>query len=100
MKTISGRSSLKSTAARLATVSWGIRSLAQRSEPIPALVIGSGFGGAIAALRLAQAVIQTLVLERGIRWPITPAQDTFATFEKPDGRAAWLSTKSVGIAPY
>ncbi|MDZ8185038.1 MAG: GMC family oxidoreductase [Nostoc sp. ChiSLP02] len=62
---------------------------------IDAVVIGSGFGGAIAALRLGQAGINTLILERGKRWPITPNQNTFATFDKPDGRAAWLSTKSV-----
>lgn len=62
---------------------------------IDAVVIGSGFGGAIAALRLGQAGINTLILERGKRWPITPNQNTFATFDKPDGRAAWLSAKSV-----
>jgi len=59
-------------------------------EHLPAVVIGSGFGGAVAALRLAQAGIDTVVLERGRRWPITPAGDTFCTFEKPDGRACWL----------
>ena len=32
-----------------------------------AVVIGSGFGGAISAYRLAQAGIQTTVLERGCR---------------------------------
>ena len=58
------------------------------TEFVSALVIGSGFGGAVAALRLARAGIQTLVLKRGRRWPITPAGDTFATFEKQDGRAA------------
>jgi len=58
---------------------------------VPALVIGSGFGGAVAALRLAQAGIKTVVLERGRRWPIRPDGDTFATFENPDGRASWLS---------
>src|ERR1041385_590778 len=52
-------------------------------EFIPALVIGSGYGGAVAALRLAEEGIPTVVLERGKRWPITAQQDTFATFEKP-----------------
>jgi cholesterol oxidase len=61
---------------------------------LPAVVIGTGFGGAIAALRLAQAGIDTLVLERGRRWPITPACDTFCTFEKPDGRACWLRSRT------
>ena len=60
---------------------------------VQAIVIGSGFGGAVAALRLGQAGIETLVLERGRRWNIDdPTRDaTFATFEKPDGRAEWLS---------
>ncbi|MFN6566844.1 MAG: GMC oxidoreductase [Dendronalium sp. ChiSLP03b] len=61
-------------------------------QPIQAIVIGSGFGGAVAALRLGQAGIRTLVLERGRRWPITPAQDTFATYDQPDGRSAWFRT--------
>jgi cholesterol oxidase len=63
-------------------------------EPVEAVVIGSGFGGAVAALRLGQAGIKTLVLERGRRWAITPDQNTFATYRKPDGRAAWLSSKT------
>ncbi len=66
------------------------RSLAQRTDFVPAVVIGSGFGGAVAALRLGQVGIETLVLERGRRWPIRDDGDTFATFENPDGRAYWL----------
>src|SRR5215475_12991354 len=73
------------------------RSWAKPPEFVPALVIGSGYGGAVAALRLAQAGIHTVVLERGKRWPITPAQDTFCTFENPDGRAAWLSPVTVAL---
>ncbi|PIG91060.1 cholesterol oxidase [Gloeocapsopsis sp. IPPAS B-1203] len=61
---------------------------------IKAIVIGSGFGGAVAALRLGQAGIETVVLERGRRWTIEdPTKNaTFATFRNPDGRAEWLNT--------
>ena len=72
----------------------GSRASAQRSDFVPAIVIGSGFGGAVAALRLGQAGIDTLVLERGRRWPIRRDGDTFATFEQPDGRAYWLRDRT------
>ena len=62
-----------------------------KDESIDALIIGSGFGGAVAALRLGAAGIKTIVLERGRRWSITPEQNTFATYRNPDGRGAWLS---------
>ena len=60
---------------------------------IPAIVIGSGFGGAVAALRLGEAGVDTIVLERGRRWTITdPTGDnTFSTFRDMDRRAEWLS---------
>ncbi|AFY89934.1 GMC oxidoreductase [Chroococcidiopsis thermalis] len=61
---------------------------------IKAIVIGSGFGGAVAALRLGRAGVETLVLERGRRWTIEdPTKNaTFATFRNPDRRAEWLNT--------
>jgi cholesterol oxidase len=62
---------------------------------IEALVIGSGFGGAIAACRLGQRGIPTIVLERGRRWSLDEAEDTFCTYRNPDGRAAWLSDQTV-----
>lgn len=67
---------------------------------VKSIVIGSGFGGAVAALRLGQAGVETLVLERGRRWQIEDptANATFATFRNPDGRAEWLNsvTKTPG----
>jgi cholesterol oxidase len=64
---------------------------------IGALVVGSGFGGAVAALRLGEAGVDTIVLERGRRWTITDptTNATFATFEQPDGRANWLQTTTL-----
>lgn len=42
------------------------------SKPVPkihdAVVVGSGYGGAVSALRLSQADVRVLVLERGEEW--------------------------------
>ncbi|MFF3484314.1 GMC oxidoreductase [Streptomyces sp. NPDC002701] len=44
-----------------------------------AIVIGSGFGGSVAALRLGQAGVDTLVLERGREWPVAPKRHLFGS---------------------
>ncbi|WP_338676211.1 GMC oxidoreductase [Streptomyces sp. SCSIO 30461] len=62
---------------------------------VPALVIGSGYGGAVTALRLGEAGISTLVLEMGRLWD-TPGADgkVFCTTSAPDQRSMWFRTRT------
>lgn len=60
-----------------------------------AVVIGTGFGGSITALRLARAGVPSLMLERGIRWPTGPNADAFPRMFSPDRRASWLTSSPV-----
>ncbi|MBR7741843.1 GMC family oxidoreductase [Phycicoccus sp. BSK3Z-2] len=55
------------------------------------IVVGSGFGGAVAAARLAQAGQNVVVLERGRRWPA----GSFP--RRPDLDAGWLWEKGGGL---
>ncbi len=65
-----------------------------------ALIIGSGFGGAVAALRLAKAGISVIMLERGRRWPVTSTGDTFSKTFPADKRAMWLAeTTNLPLGP-
>lgn len=101
-KLLNRRGFLKTSLATVAVsgaVARANPSARQRECAVEAIVIGSGFGGAVASLRLGEAGIETIVLERGIRWPITAAGDTFCTKENPDGRAAWLSDTTILPAP-
>ncbi|WP_079048659.1 GMC oxidoreductase [Streptomyces puniciscabiei] len=87
------------TAATLGFTRIGLQS-ARAAEPdavesAPAIVIGSGYGGAVAALRLGQAGIRTLVLEMGRLWN-TPAPDgrVFCSTTAPDQRSMWFRTRT------
>jgi cholesterol oxidase len=58
-----------------------------------AIVIGSGFGGSVTALRLGQAGISTTVLERGRSWAYQGTNTFPLAFDgSSDGRSTWLST--------
>lgn len=53
------------------------------------VVIGSGFGGGVTALRLAQAGVAVTVLERGRWWRTGPDAKTFPSPVRPDKRLLW-----------
>ncbi|MCF8587541.1 GMC oxidoreductase [Gordonia liuliyuniae] len=53
------------------------------------IVVGSGFGGAITALRLTQAGVPVLLLERGREWKTGPNARTFPSPTNPDKRMLW-----------
>ncbi|QEV22651.1 GMC family oxidoreductase [Streptomyces alboniger] len=61
----------------------------------PALVIGTGYGGAVAALRLAEAGVDVHMAEMGMAWD-TPGSDgkIFANTTRPDVRSFWLRTRT------
>lgn len=68
-----------------------------------AIVVGSGYGGSVAAFHLGTAGVKTLVLERGRDWTVRdPTRNaTFATLESvtaPGGdvRSTWMNTTCVG----
>ncbi|MFT4036504.1 MAG: GMC oxidoreductase [Patulibacter sp.] len=75
--------------------------LADAPDDSPVVIIGSGFGGAVAAWRLAQAGIRSTVLERGSRWPIpSSTRAIFSPDSGYDGRAFWRrngSTNTTGL---
>lgn len=60
----------------------------------PVIIIGSGFGGAVSALRLGEAGIQTAILERGNRWPLSKQRKIFAHDMLADGRMFWHRTST------
>ncbi|KIF06155.1 cholesterol oxidase [Streptomyces sp. RSD-27] len=62
---------------------------------VPALVIGTGYGGSVAALRLAQAGVDVHMVEMGMAWD-TPGTDgkIFANTTRPDYRSFWLRTRT------
>ena len=58
-----------------------------------ALIIGTGYGGSVTALRLAQAGVSVEMVEMGMAWD-TPGSDgkIFCGITSPDQRSYWLRT--------
>src|SRR6266498_2852807 len=66
-----------------------------------AVVIGSGFGGAVSALRLAEGGYRVLVLERGRRWhrleyPSVTRSDWLWDEAHPERTNGWLDIRNHG----
>ncbi|QGV81041.1 GMC oxidoreductase [Streptomyces ficellus] len=60
-----------------------------------ALVVGTGYGGAVAALRLGEAGIRTTVLEMGALWNRSgPDGRVFCSTAAPDHRSMWFRTRT------
>ncbi|WAL68417.1 GMC oxidoreductase [Amycolatopsis cynarae] len=109
MPALTRRSLLAGAAATAALSTLGApRVLAAPRNPVPltreehrVVIIGSGFGGGVTALRFAQAGVSSLVLERGLRWPTGPNAETFPHPTSPDKRLFWLGSAPslFGIVP-
>jgi cholesterol oxidase len=71
------------------------------STPFDVIVIGSGFGGAITARRLAEKGMRVLVLERGRRWepeqyPRKPGDAWIFSDDHPARFNGWLDIRFFG----
>src|SRR5262249_22521655 len=83
--------------AAAASVGAGLFELhSRRSAPgpashYPAIVVGSGYGGGVSALRLGQAGVKTLIFEEGRPWDKPDADGRRFTRMLPaDTRAGWF----------
>src|SRR5689334_8512270 len=92
---ISRRSFLSAAGASAATLAVAARGRAAvpvTREEHRVVIIGSGFGGGVAALRLAQAGVPVTVLERGKWWTTGPGIETFPSASNIDKRALWYES--------
>ncbi len=70
-----------------------------RSERRRVVVIGTGFGGAVTALRLAERGVDVTLVERGRRWA-SGQEGTFPTMFRPDRRVSWLDAQNTAAGNF
>ncbi|MFI9778322.1 GMC oxidoreductase [Streptomyces sp. NPDC051956] len=106
-KNVSRRTFIAGTGSILSAAALSAHAPAAHAAPAPvatpidpgahvrALVVGTGYGGSVAALRLAQAGVDVHMIEMGMAWD-TPGPDgkIFANTTSPDARSYWLRTKT------
>lgn len=97
-----GAAAVAATAGAGGAAVWlesGARPSRTRSH-YPAIVVGSGYGGGVSALRLGQAGVQTLILEMGRLWDA--ADDDGKRFSRmlpADTRAGWFTKTPPSLVP-
>ncbi|WP_433011128.1 GMC oxidoreductase [Kribbella sp. CA-294648] len=79
----------------LTQISTARATTAGRRDFVPAVVIGSGYGSAVTALRLGEAGIRTTMLEMGRLWN-KPGKDgkIFCSTLNPDSRSMWFNRRT------
>ena len=71
----------------------GLFGSAENTPHYDAVVVGSGYGGGVTALRLGQAGMSTLIIEKGRHWDQPDADgNRFSKMLPPDNRSGWFSS--------
>lgn len=96
-RTVLSATALGAVSTTLATPAHATVRLTKEDRRV--VVIGSGFGGGVAALRLARAGVPVTVLERGRRWPTGPNAETFPHVARPDRRLLWHGVTPDALKP-
>jgi cholesterol oxidase len=83
------------TRIALPTTAWAAPAGRADRAFSPAVVIGTGYGAAVSALRLGEAGVPTLMLEMGQLWN-QPGPDgkVFCAMTNPDRRSMWFKTRT------
>lgn len=89
-KFLAGSAALAATCSPMAHASL----LIPRRSSRKAVVLGSGFGGSVATLRLAQAGIPVALVERGRHWKYT-GESSYPTLTTPGKGALWIEPTSL-----